>query len=794
MPFDRFLIAPLNSGLTTNLKPFLIPDDAWATLNNAYIFRGRLTKRFGSYLMGNGGTGVAGQLFSRLRINLGNTDGSGNKTGTVPGDEFNIGQLFSVGNEIFTVYQNGTPGIMYDTGAATVKTYNTTSGAYVINGAAPNTALYFYPAQPVMGLTVYEKGPINDQPSYGFDTQFAYVFAGGFWQRSSTGAFPVWHGTNDQFFWSTSWDGLLPSDTVLYTSNFNVHVGAGQLTDDPIWAYDGTTWQPVSYSPDVVINNPTNVQPLTVTQTTIGNNQIIANYIQTARCMLAFKGRLLLFNTIENNAHDATAFDPMNPTTTGITPTTYLTSTNTAYPNRVRFSREGSAITPNSWLEIGQQYNPGATGLLQYAGGGFADAPTEEAIVSVEFIKDRIIAYFERSTWELVFTQSQVEPFVWQKINTELGSESTFSVVPFDKVVLTVGNTGIHACNGTNVQRVDDDIPDTVFNIADKEEGVARVAGIRDYFTEMVYWTFPSDDESALNTFPNRVLVYNYKNNSWAINDDCITTWGYFEQQTGVTWASSQLQWQQNNATWNSGSQEAQFRQVIAGNQEGWTFIIDRDTSRNAPVMQLTNITATDSIDATLVVVDHTLEPGEWFAIENAQGITGVNGNIYQVNLLTDKDTFTVHNITFTGTYTGGGQITRVSNINMTSKQWNPYMDKGRDVYLARIDFAVLKTSDGAITVDYYPSSTQLSMIEAGQNTYMNMGNSILETFPYPLVPLEAQQARLWHPIYFQSDGECIQLSIYFSDAQISNPSIAWSPFEIEAMVLHTQATSQRLQ
>ena len=45
---DRFFIAPYdqNSGLQTNVKPWLIPDEAFSELNNAYVFRGRVRKRF----------------------------------------------------------------------------------------------------------------------------------------------------------------------------------------------------------------------------------------------------------------------------------------------------------------------------------------------------------------------------------------------------------------------------------------------------------------------------------------------------------------------------------------------------------------------------------------------------------------------------------------------------------------------------------------------------------------------------------------------------------------------------
>ena len=79
--FQRFLIAPYQSGVQTNLKPWLIPDDALAQLTNAYVYRGRVRKRFGSVLL-QGSTPTEGyeQLQSRLRINIGMTNAT-----TIPG-------------------------------------------------------------------------------------------------------------------------------------------------------------------------------------------------------------------------------------------------------------------------------------------------------------------------------------------------------------------------------------------------------------------------------------------------------------------------------------------------------------------------------------------------------------------------------------------------------------------------------------------------------------------------------------------------------------------------------------
>src|SRR5271165_4034404 len=766
MAYDRFMIAPFSTGLQTNTRPWLIAEDAFEVLNNAYVFRGRMRKRFGSRFMGTGWSSSRTQpLFSRLRINIGTTTNIGGFTGNAAtGSPYQPGQLFSIGDEIFTVYQTGTPANMYTTGASSVHTYNTTSGALNIVGAAALTDVWFYPALPVMGLTNYEVGPINDQPSYAFDTSFAYIFAGGFWQRSGNA---VWHGGNLNFFWSANYRGSNTSDVTLFTSNFQVTNpnGLGTATDDPIWyTSDGSTWVALDGAGGPGFYFLPN-----------GGAAQTGPFVQTALIIIGFQNRLLLLNTIENDGVDA------GPTPYG---------TNTQYSNRVRYSWSGDPFADNAWYEPGQF----DSSKKAFGGADFLDATTEEAIVGAEFIKNRLIVYFQQSTWELAYTGNQADPFVWQKLNTELGSEATFSTVPFDKQVLAIGNTGVHACNGSNVERIDIKIPDQIFQIVDKNSGVERVAGIRDYYSELVYWTFPSIDQNSNEVYPSRILVYNYQNNSWSFNDDCITTWGYFEQQIAQTWASTTDTWEQSGQTWESGSVQAQFRQVIAGNQEGFTFIVDPNEWANAQAMQITNM-VNNAGTITLTIIDHTLNDfkyKDYIYLANT-GVTintpqTPNMGIYKVVKVLDADRVNIdsvqqlNDLSFTGTYNGGGTAARVSNIQMLSKQWNPYVNKGRDVYVAKIDFAVQKTTSGEVTVDYYPSATDLSMLQEGSDTGSLQGTGVLETSPYnPLYyPLEQEQDRLWHPIYFQTEGECIQIFIYMSPAQMGDPDISLSDFEIE--------------
>lgn len=745
MAVDRFYIGYVdqNSGLQTNVRPYAIPDSAFARLNNAYVFRGRVRKRFGAELLeGSVPTPGYEQLQSRLRINIGNTPGPLNIPGAFP--QLAIGQMFSVGDNIFTIWQLGAGVTTFSTNPAITATIDSVVNPNTVTfvGAPPATTVYWYPALPVMGLSTLEQSNINDESLVAFDTQFAYQYTTTGFERIAGEAAPgdsVWTGSNSQFFWTTNYRGATASDNFLFVTNFNEnepnfmrYLSAG-----------GTTWN--SFRPQI-----------TVTPT----------YLNSARILVAFKNRLIALNTWEG-----------------------AVSPGSNFRQRARYSQIGDPTDlVNGWRED----VPGR--------GNFIDAATSESIVTAEFIKDRLIVYFERSTWELVYTGNQAYPFLWQQINTELGAESTFSIIPFDKVAIGVGNVGIHACNGSNVERIDSSIPDAVFEFHNENDGVERVYGIRDYYVEMIYWSIPDVTRDATFPFNNRILVYNYQTGTWAFNEDSITCFGYFQQQqsgTAIIWANLNQTWAETELTWGSAPLQGRFRNVVAGNQEGFVFLVNADAGRNAPSLQITDILTTPTTQLTIVnhnLSDGSMGPADFIIIENAQGVTGLNGNIYKIQQVIDANTIDLGNVPFTGTYTGGGTAARVSVIDIYTKQYNFYANRGRNAYVSKVDFMVDKTSDGAITIDYFISSSEFSLVTGGTATGALVGTSVLETFPYALIPFEQQQARLWHPVYVQADGEYVQLRVYLSDDQVTDPDIAFSDFELHAMIFYATPTSARLQ
>ena len=730
---EKFFIGPMQSGLRKDVKPFLINDDAFARLQNAYVFRGRVRKRFGERLMipNTGHTNGFEHLTSRLRLSVGVTDAAGNigPVAIAAGGLFKIGALFSatglngaavLGTDVFTVITNVGPFALLSSTVGATGIFDTTTGTLTLANTRRNATVYFYPSEPVMGLLSYETVAVNDEPLIAFDTRFAYTYLNTGWERAGLA---VWtqNANADSFFWGETHRGTSASDDLLFVTNF--------VQADGIKYWDGAAW---------------------VTMQPIYN--AAGDTIQTARIILSFKNRLVLLNTLE---------------TAGGVP----------HRSRCRFSQNGTpviAADPTAWRED----IPGK--------GGWIDLPTQEAIITAQHLRDRVIVYCERSTWELVYTGNQVLPFIWQQINTELGAESTFSQVPFDQAVIGIGNVGIHSCNGMEVKRIDQLIPSEVFELHNENAALQRIAGVRDYFAEQIYWTVPSWNRNATHKFPDQVLCFNYASGAWALFDDSITAWGYGQQGNDEKmWSElTDFTWAEWGDIWGGQVFNPKTRSVMAGNQEGFVFVVDPDKSTNCPALQITSIGAGPSF----TVIDHNLEVGEFVLIENCVGSTEFNGNIYQILNVSGQNTFELDPMAFTA-YLGNGTITRVSRIDILTKQYNFFMDQAKNIFFSAVNFHVDKTEHGAITVDYSTSSTGRMMSEDAVATNCMLGDTVLETSPYARIPLEQQQSRVWHTKFLQAEGECIQLRLYLSDTQMLDKALISEDFQLNSMIFDVQST-----
>lgn len=741
----NFAVVDIRSGVRRDIESFLIDNDAFPILENAYLFRGRIERRSCFTPVGTDG---------RLKWSLGNTgaspftatllDGTGGfviPTGVAS---------FRIGSVILTDPGGASPVTLLSTDATYSGTLNRATGALSIaHPAIAATPVLYVPGLPVLGLRTREQIAINDELLLAFDLRYSYSFDQGLGEFVAANTFAgtantfIWTGTDSDQFWSVNYYSSL------WATNNNAGYHAAENAS-PVAEKDGIRWFGVVGAATGWRNfNP----KLTASPT----------YLTGGLLVLPYKDRLVVLNTLEGADLAGT----------------------TRFPQRARWSQNGTPYYGN--FPDGTSANIDSWRSDLVGRGGFIDAPTSEVIVGAEFIKDTLIVFFERSTWQLVYTGNETLPFVWQKINTELGSESTFSVVPFDNGVIGIGNYGIISTNSVTVSRIDQKIPDEVFQIQNTSNGVKRVSGVRDYNAQLAYFSYPvrvdEDGEAATYTltYPNQVLVFNYLDQSWAEFDDCFTCFGYFQKFTDATWASLVRPWNQQFTAWNSQVLQARYPDVIAGNQRGFVMIFSQllNIGQNSPSIPISNITtATRTISAP----DHNFVNNQYVLITGVQGTTGINGIVYKVTQAT-ASTFVLDGTNvISGTYTGGGLITHIPNFTIQTKEFNPYFQDGQSTRLNYLDVFMDRTDDGEITVQYYVSDNTSVAIEE-EIILTSADPAPTYTIPDPNFALG--QAKVWHRTFANAYGSFIQNVFTLSDTQIRDLDIATSDITIHGIIYY---------
>ncbi len=747
-------------GLTQDRKPAVLANEAYSDLENAYVFRertkkrdgevpiGRLTRVFTNVSIGNSSASPwTFNLYTALSItpetyaeiaegsviitisstpiieftDNGNGTLSGVKIGTITGaSQANPCQITSAGHTLttgnvvtingvvgmtqlngntytitvvdvnnftlngvdstgFTPYVSGgtwtspsssnTGIINYMTGSVTL---TNTAGA----GHATTVTMYYYPALPVMGILKRDVATIGIDSTVFFDTKYAYQYVNGFQELSSA---TTWTGTNTDFFWAANYQGVTPNLRYFFTTNNNITSGAS-TPYDPIRYFNNSIW--------------TDLQP---------QLDSIPNYLYQALIVIPYYGRLLALNTWEGpkNGGNFDASGALN------------------YYARCRFSQPGNPIDQtNSWR----------TDL--FGRGGFLDAPTNEAIVSAAFFRNTLIVFFEYSTWQLRYIGEYGLPFIWERISSDFGAVSPYSPIVFDQGVMTVSDRGIIQAAANGVTRLDEQIPEQVFSFQIQNSGPNFVHGVRDFEKELVYWNYIDTSNASVNqSYPNTVLVFNYRNNTWAKFRDTITCFGTTQFQFGITWDSLTTFWE-STVTWDNVDDQQYVDYVTLGTQQGFINIYQNpDASTPQPSTLLyANTMAITAVDFSanpnkITIPSHNLSNNELIYIQGmlwSGTDPGLNNTIYNVTVV-DGNTITLSIWDFTSqnydavfmtssaVYIGGGRVTLLPKMNIQGKDFNPFQAEGKQFKLSYIDFQmdtnVFSRAICAVTIQLFVNS-----------------------------------------------------------------------------------------
>lgn len=354
-----------------------------------------------------------------------------------------------------------------------------------------------------------------------FTENKVYNFIGGSFTDISGAT--LWTGNDSQFFWGTNYVG-----SIWVTNNF-----------DPIRYYiTGTVW--TDFKPQLVSTDPTNV-------------------LQTALIMFEYHDHLVVLNTIEGAAQ-------IN------------------FPQRARWSQNGTPYV-TAPVPTGGSFQADAWFDDVPGKGDFIDAATSEKIVTAELVKDTLIVGFEQSTWRLRYTGNQILPFVWERINSTLGSTSTYSHVANDESMSMIGRQGVITSDTNFAQRIDQIIPDKIFDISQLNNGQRRVWGVRDIERQLIYWNYPDINQATDIPYPNRMLVYNYVESNWNLYNFQSTALGTFrvDLSPGDTWGNTFTPWEEMFSPWVSGDLQYDFPAIVVGDQLGNLYQMDSEVVADNP-------------------------------------------------------------------------------------------------------------------------------------------------------------------------------------------------------------------
>lgn len=573
------------------------------------------------------------------------------------------------------------------------------------------------------------------------------------------------------------------------------------VTKDCLRWYDGDPTDGNATTPTLSGHNGwVNFAPPLISNT--ANNFIIDDlpiaqyYLVGARMIVPFKDRLLFIGPVIQTSvansqvylqdtiiysQNGTAFYTCSYTNTPSATVDSPTSTeNVFHP----------ILVPDNQSATSPAYFEDATGF-----GGFFTAGFAQPITTAAFNEDVLILGFTNKQTRLVYTGNDIIPFNLFIINSELGSSSTFSAITFDRGVSTIGDHGIVITAQISSERIDLDIPDQLFQFNLTNNGTERITAQRDFISEWVYFTYPSNKVTY--SFPNQTLIYNYRDKTWGIFNECYTTYGQFRKVTGNTWASIGSifpTWSSWNEPWNSGSSTLLQPKILAGNQQGFVLIRD-DGTNEANSLYIRDIDGT-----TVTSPDHCLNNGDYIVISGCLGTvgSGVNNVIFSVAQAT-QNTFTLNPIAPTGTYLGGGVIKRMYVPFIQTKQFPIAWEMARKTRIGPQQYLLSTTALGQIELQIYLSQNSSIPYNFGplvpdpaaiNNTLIY--SDILYTCPESTnlgltpanvnlqMPTAIQQSQIWHRVNTSLIGDTVQLAFTMSDTQMRDPGFNNQFEEIE--------------
>ncbi len=522
-PYTAFPIKSFKTGMNTYLQPWIRPEDAFDPLVNAYVRRGTVNKRAGFSVFGD-------QLDDHQPV-----------MGIMRYMNETTGDTSLIVNSTQNSY-------IYDEGNNEFDALTLVGGSISVFWQGTATGTVATNLRWIKGVpaSVVVSDGINNLTfdAAGVQTSGAVgIFAAG---SVLTVVGGVATGPISIVFTGTTANVSL---TVTMTLSAPATSSTGNFTGNISNFFNWTNWQ-ASEGVESYLYMTNNVNPLTLFDGTLLSRPVLytdsslTQIITTALDVKVYKQRLLL-----------------------IKPT---------------YSVDGVQNQTICWSAI---FDPTNFEQDIAGNGGFLAAPTGDQIIDAEFIRDVLVVNFTSSTWIFRFTGNSFEPFRWDQVNNSKNTNAPYGSVSYDERVTSIGNTGLIACDGVNVQRYDIPIIDyyeTQFSQNYYAQSFSqRYDNLNQAWTLYVSNSTPNPLVGGVAPGSDSALVYNFVENTWATYTWPIplTCLGLFNKTGTTTWASLPQSWENTDSIWSSFGAQKDSIVMLGGDTTGNVYLMDDQNS-----------------------------------------------------------------------------------------------------------------------------------------------------------------------------------------------------------------------
>lgn len=219
--------------------------------------------------------------------------------------------------------------------------------------------------------------------------------------------------------------------------------------------------------------------------------------------------------------------------------------------------------------------------------GGYLDAPTSDFIIGAAALQDYLIVFFSGSTWTLKPTADPALPFRWDRINNFRACDATYSVIPHDRYVISFGRTGIVACDGIEVKRIDQNIPDFVTDTV-KQDQFQEMYSATDYAMKKSWtsYNYSGDDAVATN---DAILVRTEDEGAYSMFDLRLSCMGNGSSSRDFALGDfvGDYDWDFSHfdaEDFNSFFDQKDAPMFLGGGYNGWIYRLEIGASDDTPV------------------------------------------------------------------------------------------------------------------------------------------------------------------------------------------------------------------